>query len=78
VLPAIASDLSYDKLDGVRDGGMAMTAYLEAIHPQTAPERKDEIYRQLLDYCSLDTFALVRLWQYFTGRNELICVQVYH
>lgn len=48
---------------------MAMTAYLEAVHPQTAPERKDVIRRQLLDHCSLDTFALVRLWQYFTGRN---------
>ena len=73
VLPTIATDLSYDKLVGVQDGGMAMTAYLEAVHPQTASARKDEIRRQLLDYCSLDTYALVRLWQYFTGRND-ICI----
>jgi hypothetical protein len=69
VLPTIATDLSYDNLVGVQDGGMAMTAYLEAVHPQTTSARKDEIRRQLLDYCSLDTYALVRLWQYFTGRN---------
>ncbi len=69
VLPGITSDISYDKLDGVQDGGMAMTAYFEAIHPQTASERKEEIRRQLLNYCSLDTFALVRLWQHFTGWN---------
>jgi len=71
VLPAIAPDLSYDKLDGVQDGGMAMTAYLEAVHPQTASNRKDEIRQQLSDYCSLDTYALVRLWQYFIGRNDI-------
>ncbi len=71
VLPTIATDLSYDKLVGVQDGGMAMAAYLEAAHPQTASARKDEIRRQLLDYCSLDTYALVRLWQYFTGRNDI-------
>ena len=71
VLPAIATDLSYDKLDGVQDGGMAMTAYLEAIHAETATTRKEEIRRQLLDYCGLDTYALVRLWQHFAGRNDI-------
>jgi len=30
-------DLSYDRLDGVQDGGMAMEAFLEAINPQTTP-----------------------------------------
>jgi hypothetical protein len=70
VLPTIATDVGYDKLDGVQDGSMAMTAYLEAIHPQTASARKDEIRRQLLDYCGLDTKALVRLWQHFSGRND--------
>ena len=49
---------------------MAMAAYLEAIQPQTAAARKDEICRQLLHYCGLDTHALVRLWQHFAGRTE--------
>ena len=71
VLPTVAPDLSYDKLVGVQDGTMATTAYLEAVHPQTAPARKDKIRRQLLDYCSLDTYALVRLWKYFAGRNDI-------
>src|SRR5262249_52381806 len=71
VLPTIAPDLSYDRLVGVQDGGMAMTAYLEAVHTQTTSARKDELRRQLLDYCSLDTYALVRLWQHFTGRNDI-------
>ncbi|MDR0771211.1 MAG: DUF2779 domain-containing protein [Burkholderiales bacterium] len=64
VLPAIAPDLSYTDLDGVQDGGMAMTAFLEAIDSRTLPERKAEIQKQLLKYCALDTFALVRVLRF--------------
>lgn len=71
VLPAVAPDLSYQNLEGVQNGGMAMEAYLEAIHPETSPERKNEIEKQLLAYCNLDTFAMVRLWQLLAGRNDL-------
>ena len=71
VLPAAVPDLSYDTLEGVQDGGMAMEAFLEAIHPATAAARKSEIQRQLLAYCQLDTYAMVRLWQVFSGRTEL-------
>lgn len=70
VLPTVAPDLSYQDLDGVKDGGMAMEAYLEAIHPDTTAARKAEIETQLLAYCGLDTFAMVRLWQFLAGRNE--------
>lgn len=69
VLPAIAPDLDYQALVGVQDGGMAMAAYLEAIHAETAPSRRAEIERQLLDYCGLDTFALVRIWAFLSGSN---------
>lgn len=72
VLPTVAPELSYEALNGVKDGGMAMDAYLEAIHPETTPERKREIEGQLLAYCGLDTYAMVRLWQFLTGRNETI------
>ena len=68
VLPAACPDLSYGNLDGVKDGGMAMEAFLEALAPQTAPERKAEIERELLAYCRLDTYGMVRLWQLFIGK----------
>ncbi|MDP2370605.1 DUF2779 domain-containing protein [Rhodoferax sp.] len=71
VLPAVVPELRYDDLSGVQDGGMAMEAFLEAIHPNTAAERKHEIAQQLLAYCQLDTYAMVRLWQVFAGRADL-------
>lgn len=69
VLPVIAPDLSYESLEGVKDGGMAMDAYKEAIHPDTTPARKAQIQEQLIRYCELDTFAMVRLWAFFVGRR---------
>jgi len=71
VLPAVVPELRYDALDGVQDGGMAMEAFLEAIHPDTSAERKTQIEQQLLAYCKLDTYAMVRLWQVFAGRTDL-------
>jgi len=70
VLPAICPDLNYSDLDGVKDGNMAISAYQEAIDPDTTPERKAEIESQLDKYCCLDTLAMVRLWEFFIGRDQ--------
>lgn len=67
VLPALCPDLTYGDLGGVQDGGMAMDAFLEALAPQTSKTRKTEIEQQLLAYCALDTYAMVRLWSIFSG-----------
>ena len=71
VLPAAIPELRYDDLDGVKDGGMAMTAYMEAVAPGTTAARKARIDKQLRAYCGLDTLAMVRLWQMFAGRADL-------
>ena len=65
ILPTIAPDLDYSQLDEVRHGGSAQAAYLEAIAPGTTDERKEKLKRALLKYCELDTFAMVRLAQFF-------------
>ena len=71
VLSAVAPELRYDDLEGVQNGMMAMSAFQEAIHENTSSERKAEIREQLLKYCKLDTYAMVRLWQVFSGRSEI-------
>jgi hypothetical protein len=67
VLPTIAPQLDYKTLDGVRDGGQAVEAYLEAIRPETPAARREDLRRQMLDYCGRDTYALVVLWRFLTG-----------
>ncbi len=69
VLPAAIPELSYDQLEGVQDGGMAVSAFMEAINPAITAERKAEIENQLFSYCQLDTLAMVRLWQFFRGNH---------
>ena len=69
VLPAAVPELSYEALTGVKDGGTAMEAFREAIRADTIAKRKAEIEQQLHTYCRLDTFAMVRLWQFFNGRG---------
>lgn len=72
VLPAAVPELCYDALSGIKDGGMAMEAFCEALQPTTSAARKEEIERQLLAYCRLDTFAMVRLWQFFRSDKIML------
>jgi hypothetical protein len=65
VLPNMVPDLSYDKLEGVQHGGAAMDAFVEAIDDETADKRKLEIDEQLRRYCQLDTYAMVKILEYF-------------
>lgn len=68
VLPTLC-DMDYETLTGVKDGGMAMEAYVEAIDPETRSERKAEIEKELREYCAMDTEAMIRIWEVFAGRK---------
>ena len=61
VLPALVPDLSYDNL-AIADGEMAMLAY-SRLGKISDEAEKVEIRQALLDYCQLDTFAMVRIWE---------------
>lgn len=61
VLPAVVPELDYKSLDEVQDGSGAQRAWLEAIDPATAPDRKAHLVERLERYCELDTRAMVEL-----------------
>ena len=61
VLPTIDPDLDHAVLEDVQDGLGAQAAFHEAVSPETAPERRAAVRGALLDYCGLDTLALVRV-----------------
>ena len=58
VLPALVPDLSYQEL-AVTDGAEAMLAWLAMT--QAGRDRKHVLRKQLLDYCRLDTLAMVEI-----------------
>lgn len=53
--------ISYDELDGVARGDEAAMALLEYLRSTTTADRRAEIRRQLLQYCELDTWAMVEV-----------------
>lgn len=65
VLPAIAPELDYANLEEVADGLGAQTAFVEAIHQETSLERKAILEKALCEYCTRDTFAMVKILRYF-------------
>ena len=64
VLPAIFPDdptLNYHNLEGVHNGNEAMSIFPKI---KDMPKEEQEIARHnLLKYCELDTFAMVKVWQ---------------
>ena len=64
VLPAIFPDdpeLDYHNLEGVHNGGEAMTIYPKIQF--MAPEEQKAARPNLLKYCELDTYAMVKVWE---------------
>ena len=71
LVSAVIPELKYEDLSGIQNGNMAMDAYREAMQSETTVDRKEVIKQELLAYCNLDTFALVRIWQVFSGYEEM-------
>lgn len=65
ILPTIAPNLDYARLEHVQDGGMAEQAYLEIINPATLAQRRDDLIGGLREYCKQDTLAMVHLVHFF-------------
>jgi len=63
VLPVLISELSYEKLN-IQEGETASRTWKETILEGKNPENKDKIMKDLLDYCQLDTLAMVQLFKF--------------
>ncbi len=64
VLPAIFPndpELDYHNLEGVHNGGEAMTIFpkIQFMEPEEAKQAR----HNLLKYCELDTYAMVKVWE---------------
>jgi hypothetical protein len=59
VLPALLPEMNYDNLE-INNGGSASSSF-EQLYNETNEEKIKEIRRNLLEYCKLDTFAMVRI-----------------
>ena len=71
-LPALFPDdpeLDYHNLSGgVQNGGDAMSIYPQIQFMELEAQKKAR--RALLDFCCLDTLAMVKLWEKLRARSE--------
>lgn len=62
VLPVLAPELSYKEL-AVSDGLLARRLWSETILEDKHTEKRSAILSDLSQYCTLDTYAMVRIWE---------------
>ena len=64
VLPVLAPELSYKELE-VRGGTDAIEGYRQITAGELTGAALESKIADMLAYCKLDTFAMVRIWQEF-------------
>jgi hypothetical protein len=65
VLPVLCPELSYKELD-IQEGGSAQRLWMEAVLDNKRAGEKDKILDNLLAYCTLDTLAMVEIYNKLT------------
>ncbi|MBU6141832.1 DUF2779 domain-containing protein [Patescibacteria group bacterium] len=62
VLPVMAPELSYKEL-AIREGGAAASSWIKLVGTALTPPEKEKLKEDMLAYCKMDTWAMVRILQ---------------
>ena len=65
VLPVLISELSYEKL-AIHEGGTASRIWKELVFDGKYAEKKEQVRKDLLEYCRMDTLAMVQLFKFLS------------
>lgn len=76
VLPTVAPDIDYGQLEEIQNGTAASNAYIEAIDPATDEVRREFLRERMLEYCRLDSEAMVRVLHFFASGGETAPIEV--
>lgn len=68
VLPVLVPDLTYKNL-AIGNGETAQRIWMETVLDGKYAEKKEQIFNDLLEYCKLDTYAMVRIYQALFERS---------
>jgi hypothetical protein len=68
VLPVLVPELSYKALK-IQKGDQAVERWERLIDPKTSSKVREEIARNLLEYCKLDTMAMVKIFTFLQRLN---------
>ncbi|MEQ8324043.1 MAG: DUF2779 domain-containing protein [Vicingaceae bacterium] len=68
VLPALVPELSYKDLE-IQEGGTASSTFESMVRGEDVPDQ-DKVRKDLLEYCKLDTLAMVEIYKYLKERVD--------
>ncbi len=71
VLPVIVPELTYSALN-ISKGDQASERWEKLISSKTPQTEKDKIAADLLEYCKLDTWAMVAIYQFLTKSTRTV------
>ena len=66
VLPVIVPTLSYKKLD-VQEGSSAQRLWMDSVIRDKSDINRDKLFYDLIEYCKMDTLAMVKIWRVRAG-----------
>ena len=66
VLPVIVPNLSYKKL-GIQEGCSAQRLWMDLVLRDKSDINRDELFYNLIEYCKMDTLAMVEIWRVLKG-----------
>ena len=64
---AITEQAELEGMKQIKEGGAALTAYARLMYESLSESRRYEVKMALLQYCELDTLAMVFLYQGLTN-----------
>jgi len=63
VLPVLVPELSYKDLN-IQEGGTASASWQVLIDPDLDSKKREQLRKDMLQYCKLDTFAMVEIYRF--------------
>lgn len=66
VLPALVPELKYDGL-AINNGDLASITFMKIVNKEYSESEVERLRRDLLEYCKLDTFAMVKILEVLYG-----------
>ena len=74
VLPVLVPELSYKDL-AIQGGATAQNIWMSTILDGKNQNKKDTIMEDIRKYCTLDTFAMVKIWEVLSNVSEKVLPQ---
>ena len=71
IVKSIPGDIDYNKDDSMAGGANDMLAWFLYTDPKTTKEEKNELKKNLIEYCSKDTLAIYHLIKYLLDQKNI-------